>query len=116
MRKSERPCLGPVSTNHDQRVDLALAKKPDGPQLCLLRFELLAALAAEKRSASLDDIAYVAGPELNEIVFEQAGVTVTHTKRLPTLVNARTDNRPHRSVHPGRVTSTGKYGDPFHST
>jgi hypothetical protein len=70
LRKSERPSLRPVPTNHDQCVDFALPKKPDSLQLCLLRFELLATFAAEESSASLDDITYVSRPELNEIVFE----------------------------------------------
>ena len=55
--------LRAVSTDHNERIDVALMKNLDGFPLGLFLLELFATPAAQKGSASLDDIAYVAEPE-----------------------------------------------------
>ena len=107
--------LRAVSTDHNQRIDVALMKNLDGFPLGLFLLEFFATPAAQKGSAALDDVAYVAEPKLDEIVFEQTGIPVPHADGFPAPVNPGTNDRPHSGIHARCVTSTGKYRDAFHS-
>ncbi len=107
--------LRAVSTDHNQRIDVALMKNLDGFPLGLFLLEFFATPAAQKGSAALDDVAYVAEPKLDEIVFEQTGIPVPHADGFPAPVNPGTNDRPHSGIHARCVTTTGKYRDAFHS-
>jgi hypothetical protein len=92
-----------------------LPKKLDCPQLGLFVLELFAAFASEEGSASLDDVAHVTRPQLNEVIFEETRIAVTHTENLPAPVNPRANDGPDRGIHPGCVASAGQYGNSVYS-
>ena len=51
--------MRPITPNNDKRVDISLAEKSYGLQLCLISFEFRVSLAAQHRATTLSDSADV---------------------------------------------------------
>ena len=76
-------------------------------------YELQAPGGVKHGAATVDDSADAVAGQRDEITVDQSAPAPADADALNPLAHRRTDHRPDRRVHAGRVPSAGQYADAF---
>ena len=97
---------GTVTANYNDTINSVLSADLCTKLLTLLCTELCTSCCVKDSTTSLDNIRYAARIHINDLLFQQSGVTSHNTLYVQTLRNTGTNNGADCGVHAWSISST----------